>query len=94
MLVIAQTGKQFLSFNAREDLLRGLTVGATVNVRLSGASEKTPALVTELRPFGTFATWQAERSVGDHDRNTLRLRLDLQGDPAGFQPGMSVWLDP
>jgi len=94
VLAIAETGKQFLSFNAREDLLRGLTVGSSVNVRRSGAAEKTPALVTELRPLGTFATWQAERAVGDHDRNTLRLRLDLQGNPTGFEPGMSVWLDP
>jgi HlyD family secretion protein len=94
VLVIAETGKQFLSFNAREDLLHGLTVGASVDVRRSGMAEKTPALVTELRPLGTFATWQAERAVGDHDRNTLRLRLDLQGDPTGFEPGMSVWLDP
>jgi HlyD family secretion protein len=94
VLVIAEAGKQFLSFNTREDLLHGLTVGSTVNVRRSGAAEKTPTLVTELRPLGTFATWQAERAVGDHDRNTLRLRLDLQGDPTGFEPGMSVWLDP
>jgi HlyD family secretion protein len=93
VLVIAETGKQFLSFNAREDLLHGLTVGTSVNVRRSGAAEKTPAFVTELRPLGTFATWQAERAVGDHDRNTLRLRLDLQGDPTGFEPGMSVGLD-
>ena len=92
VLVIAETGKQFLSFNAREDLLHDLTVGARVYVRRSGA-EKMPALVTEMRPLGTFATWQAERAVGGHDRNTLRLRLDLQGDPAGFEPGMSVWLD-
>ena len=94
VLVIAEAGKQFLSFNAREDRLHGLTVGDTVNVRRSGAPEKTRALVTELRPLGTFATWQAERAVGDHDRNTLRLRLDLEGDPTGFEPGMSVWLDP
>jgi HlyD family secretion protein len=94
VLVIAETGKQFLSFNAREDLLHGLTVGASVDVRRSGMAEKAPALVTEMRPLGTFATWQAERAVGDHDRNTLRLRLDLQGDPTGFEPGMSVWLDP
>jgi len=94
VLVVAETGKQFLSFNAREDLLRGLTVGATVNVRLSRGLAKTPALVTEIRPLGTFATWQAERAVGDHDRNTLRVRLDLRGNPAGFEPGMSVWLDP
>ena len=94
VLVIAETGKQFLSFNVREDLLHGLTVGSNVNVRRSRAAEKTPALVTELRPLGTFAAWQAERAVGDHDRNTLRLRLDLQGDPSGFDPGMLVWLDP
>jgi HlyD family secretion protein len=94
VLVIAETGKQFLSFNAREDLLHGLTVGASIGVRRAGVAERAPALVTELRPLGTFATWQAERAVGDHDRNTLRLRLDLQGDPTGFEPGMSVWLDP
>jgi HlyD family secretion protein len=94
VLVIAGSRQQFLSFNAREDLLRGLTVGATVDVHRSGAAEATPALVTELRPLGVFATWQAERAVGDHDRNTLRLRLDLRGDPTGFEPGMSVWLDP
>jgi HlyD family secretion protein len=93
VLVIAETGKQFLSFNAREDLLRDLKIGAIVDVQRSGATEKTPAVVTELRPLGTFATWQAERAVGGHDRNTLRLRLDLPGDPTGFEPGMSVWLD-
>jgi HlyD family secretion protein len=94
VLVIAETGKQFLSFNVREDLLHGLTVGTRVDVRRSGGAAKTAALVTELRPLGTFATWQAERAVGDHDRSTLRLRLDLQGEPTGFEPGMSVWLDP
>jgi HlyD family secretion protein len=44
-------------------------------------------------PLGPFATWQAETVVGDHDRNTLRLRLDPQGDAAAFEPGMTVWLN-
>jgi HlyD family secretion protein len=44
-------------------------------------------------PIGSFATWQAERAIGDHDRSTLRLRLDPQGDPAGLKPRMTVWLD-
>jgi HlyD family secretion protein len=92
VLVIAETGKQFLSFNAPEDRLHGLTIGSRVDVRRSGATETTPALVTELRPLGVFATWQAERAVGDHDRNTLRLRLDPQGDAIGLEPGMTVWL--
>jgi HlyD family secretion protein len=73
-------------------LLHGLAVGATVDVARPGTSATTPALVTELAPLGAFATWQAERAVGDHDRNTLRLRLDPQGGPTAFEPGMTVWL--
>jgi HlyD family secretion protein len=93
VLVIEETGKQWLSFNAREDQLHGLTVGSKVAVRRAGAREPMPALVTELTPLGSFATWQAERAIGDHDRSTLHLRLDPQGDPAALEPGMTVWLD-
>jgi len=92
VLVIAANGKQWLSFNAREDLLRGLTVGTTVQIARAGVRDTTPAIVTELRPLGVFATWQAERAVGDHDRNTLRLRLDPQSDASGLEPGMTVWI--
>jgi HlyD family secretion protein len=92
VLAMDQTGKRWFSFNAREDLLHGLTVGAAVDVARSAAQPMMPAVVTELLPLGSFATWQAQRAVGDHDLNTLRLRLDLQGDPADFEPGMTVWL--
>jgi len=93
VLAIEQTGKRWLSFNAREDFLHGLTVGTKVDVARAGARELTPAIVTELTPLGSFATWQAERAIGDHDRATLRLRLDPQGDQTGFEPGMTVWLN-
>ena len=92
VLTIQETGKQWLSFNVREDVLHGLTVGASVEVRRPGARETNPAVVSELRPLGAFATWQAESAVGDHDRNTLRLRLDPQRDASGLEPGMTVWL--
>ena len=91
VLAIAATDKQWLSFNAREDMLHGLTVGDKVEVARAGG-EPRPAMVTELMPLGPFATWQAERAIGDHDRNTLRLRLDPEGDPTGLEPGMTVWL--
>jgi len=92
VLVIEAAGKQWLSFNVREDLLHGLTVGSKVLVGRAGTHEPTPPLVTELVPLGSFATWQAERAIGDHDRSTLRLRLDPQDNPGGLEPGMTVWL--
>jgi HlyD family secretion protein len=92
ILAIEETGKRWLSFNAREDLLHGLTLGSAVEIARPGVRETMSAVVTELLPLGAFATWQAERAVGDHDRNTLRLRLDPQGNPSGLEPGMTVWL--
>lgn len=93
VLAIEETSKRWLSFNAREDRLHGLMVGAMVDVARAGERELTPAVVTEILPRGSFATWQAERAVGAHDRNTLRLRLDPQGSPSGFEPGMTVLLN-
>jgi HlyD family secretion protein len=90
VLVIEETGKRWLSFNVREDRLKGLTVGTTVGVARAGAPASVNALVTELVPLGPFATWQAERAIGDHDRNTVRLRLDPQEDATGFDPGVTV----
>jgi HlyD family secretion protein len=92
ILVIEETGKQWLSFNLQEDQLHGLTVGTSVDVARAGTVDLTPAVITELVPLGTFATWQAERAIGDHDRNSLRLRLDPRGNPIGFEPGMTVWI--
>jgi HlyD family secretion protein len=92
VLVIEEAGKRWLSFNTREDLLHGLTVGSSVEVGRPGANDPMAAVVTEVVPLGTFATWQAERAIGDHDRNTLRLRLDPKGDQAGLEPGMTVWV--
>jgi HlyD family secretion protein len=93
ILMVEAAGKQWLSFNVREDYLSGLTIGETVSVMRNGADGATKAVITELRPLGVFATWQAERVVGDHDRNTLRLRLDPEGDLADLEPGMTVWIE-
>jgi HlyD family secretion protein len=93
ILIVEAEGEQWLSFNAREDHLSGLTIGRTVSVMRNGADGAINAVITELRPIGTFATWQAERVIGDHDRNTLRLRLDPKAEPAGLEPGMTVWIE-
>jgi HlyD family secretion protein len=93
ILMVEAADKQWLSFNVREDHLGRLTMGKTVSVMRNGADGATKAVITGLQPLGIFATWQAERVIGDHDRNTLRLRLDPEGEPAGLEPGMTVWIE-
>ena len=91
--MVEAAGKQWLSFNVREDHLDGLTIGETASVMRNGTDGAIKAVITEVQPLGVFATWQAERVIGDHDRNTLRLRLDPQGEVAGLEPGMTVWME-
>ena len=93
ILMVEASGKQWLSFNVREDHLSGLAVGETVSVARHGADRTFKSVVTEVQPLGTFAMWQAERVIGDHDRSTLRLRLDPQAGPASLDPGMTVWIE-
>jgi HlyD family secretion protein len=93
ILMVQAAGKQWLSFNVREDRLNHLSMGQMASVMRIGTDGATKAVITELRPLGTFATWQAERVIGDHDRNTLRLRLDPEGEPGGLEPGMTVWIE-
>src|ERR1700691_3002685 len=92
ILMVEAAGEQWLSFNVREDHLSGLTIGESVSVMRNGTDGVIKAVITELQPLGTFATWQAERVIGDHDRNTLRLRLDPEGQPTSLEPGMTVWI--
>lgn len=92
ILMVEAAGRQWLSFNVREDHLDRLAMGNTVKVMQNGADGATNAVITELRPLGIFATWQAERVIGDHDRNTLRLRVDPEAEPGGLAPGMTVWI--
>jgi HlyD family secretion protein len=93
VLVIAEAGKQWFSFNTREELLHGLNIGSEVRIARAGGLAPTRGTVTEISPLGSFATWQAERATGAHDRNTLRLRVDPQGDVTAFDGGMTVWID-
>jgi HlyD family secretion protein len=92
VLTVETAGRRWLSFNVREDRLHGASVGTKVDVLTAGAASPVSAPVSEILPLGTFATWQAARAVGDHDRSTLRMRVEAEGALATLEPGMTVWL--
>ena len=70
----------------------GVTIGSTVDVQVAGHSASVAGVVTEIAVIWQFATWQAERAVGDHDRNTLRVRVEPRADVSKLESGATVWL--
>src|SRR6201996_7719430 len=56
ILMVEAAGRQWLSFNVREDHLGPLAMGETVSVKRNGAQGDIKSVITELRPLGVFAT--------------------------------------
>jgi HlyD family secretion protein len=83
----------WLGFSLREDALRRLAIGSVVTVRSAAQPEPISAKVVEMRNWGEFATWRAARASGDHDLNTLFVRLDPVAPTLNLASGETVWLD-
>jgi HlyD family secretion protein len=92
VLTVVPNERPWFTFTVREDRLDGVAIGATLDM-LRTDGKKLTARVTELRPLGDFATWQAARAVGDHDLNSFYVRLEPVSDANDdLDAGMSVWL--
>ncbi|MGO8916732.1 MAG: HlyD family secretion protein [Stellaceae bacterium] len=93
VMTVQPAGRQWASFNLREDQLGDLHIGPGVELLPAGGKDRIAAEVTEIIPRGEFATWRAARAVGDYDLNTFLIRADPSGVADGLQPGMTVWLE-
>jgi HlyD family secretion protein len=93
VLTLVPDNASWFGFSLREDALRGLAIGSTVAVHASTRPEPLEAKVVELRNWGEFATWRAARASGDHDLNTLFLRLDPATPAPRLEAGQTVWFD-
>ena len=84
--------ERWFTFTIREDRLGGVGVGKPLVLR-TAKGDRIDARVTELRPLGQFAVWEAARAVGDHDVNSFLVRADPAQAADGLEPGMTVWID-
>ena len=82
---------QWFSFTVREDRLRGL------GARLQAESDARYGRDNRGRghrnaPAWRVRDWRAARAVGDHDLNSLLVRVDPIAPVPTMQPGMTAWL--
>jgi HlyD family secretion protein len=91
MTLDAQPSRWF-TFTLREDRLGGIGIGKPLVLR-TAKGDRIAARVTELRPLGEFAVWEATRAAGDHDINSFLMRADPIQPAEGLEPGMTVWIE-
>lgn len=85
-----QTDDSHAIFNVRETLLKDITEGTKIKVRIPALDIETTMTVYYIRDLGTYANWQATKSTGDYDARTFQIKARPEGKIENFRPGMSV----
>jgi len=81
----------WFTFNVREDLLRGLKIGDSLDVTVPAMNNaRIPVKVTTINAQGQYATWRATRATGDFDLRTFEVRANPVEQIQGLRPGMSA----
>ena len=90
---IAELDNMWVSFNVREDLLQGLSIGTEAEAIVPALGNKTVRLrIYYMKDLGTYAAWKATKTTGQFDLKTFEVRATPTEVLPGLRPGMSVIL--
>lgn len=92
IMSIIDMSNLWLTFNIREDLLKGMQVGNeyTITSPALGTNNTFKARVTVMNVQGQFAQWRSTRATGDFDLRTFEVRGVPTTRVEALRPGMSV----
>lgn len=84
----------WFTFNVREDLLPGLTVGTDVTAYIPAFDKDVEIRITRIKEVGSFATWKATKALDDFDLKTfeVRARPVNPSELSGLREGMTAVL--
>lgn len=89
---VAKLDDVWFTFNVREDMLPGLSVGQQVSVYVPAYGKDVTVKVTRIKEVGSFATWKATKALDKFDLKTFELQA-YPVDPSeliGLRGGMSA----
>lgn len=92
---VSCTNDVWFTFNIREDLLPGLTVGTETEVYLPAFDKRIPVRITKMKDVGTFAVWKATKALDGFDLKTFEVKarpLNAEG-LENVRGGMSVIME-
>jgi HlyD family secretion protein len=94
LLSLVDMNDVWLRFDLREDLLKDVTLGTRIEVRIPAlGNRKVLAEVRLIAAKGEYAGWRATRATGDFDLRTFAIRAYPTEKIPGLRPGMSAYAD-
>ena len=93
LLSLVDLNDVWLSFDLREDLVKGLKVGDKLEVRIPALGDRAvPVEVKTIATRGEYSGWRATRATGDFDLRTFEVRAYPTEKIPELRPGMSAYL--
>ena len=71
---VSKTDDVWFTFNVREDMLPGLSVGKEVTVYVPAYDKEIKVKVTRIKEVGSFATWKATKALDKFDLKTFEVQ--------------------
>lgn len=83
----------WMFFAVREDMLKDIRSGETVEVQVPALGEQTyPCLVRRVQPMASYATWRATKTNGQYDVKSFDVRVVPLAPIKGLHVGMTAIL--
>ena len=92
-IMTLQKDDHWVVFNVRETLLKDISNGTLLKIRIPALDKETEAKVFYIKDLGTYANWQATKSTGDFDARTFQIKARPTEKIENLRPGMSVILE-
>lgn len=89
---VSKTDDMWFTFNVREDMLPGLSVGKEVTVYVPAYDKEIKVKVTRIKEVGSFATWKATKALDKFDLKIFELQAYPKepSELTGVRAGMSA----
>lgn len=92
LLNVAMTDKVWFTFNVREDLLPGITVGSQARAYIPALDKTVDVRVSKIKDVGTYAIWKATKALDKYDLKTFEVKAVPvnMAEMDGIREGMSA----
>ena len=88
---IADMNDMWITFAIREDLLKNIKIGSTIDAFIPALDKQEVELkVFFMKDMGTYAAWKATKTTGQYDSKTFEVRARASERIKDLRPGMSV----